>query len=89
MSPRLEIPPAIDGHLDDPAWEGAARVEGFTQVEPFHGEPSPVATTLFIPEKRPFFLEGNERFARRIQQFYSRRIGNVDWGAKVAGTARL
>ena len=42
---------------------------------------------LFISEKRPFFLEGNERFDQRMQQFYSRRIGDIDWGAKVAGTA--
>jgi hypothetical protein len=48
IPPRLEIAPAIDGHLDDPAWDGAARVEGFTQVEPFHGEPSPVATTVLL-----------------------------------------
>ncbi len=46
--PRLEVAPAIDGHLDDPAWQGAARAEGFTQVEPFHGEPSPVATTVLL-----------------------------------------
>ena len=41
---------------------------------------------LFIPEKRPFFLEGNERFEQRIRQFYSRRIGDIDGGAKIAGT---
>jgi hypothetical protein len=40
---------------------------------------------LFIPEKRPFFLEGNERFEQRIRQFYSRRIEEIDWGAKVTG----
>lgn len=41
---------------------------------------------LFVPEKRPFFLEGNERFEQRIRQFYSRRIEDIDWGAKAAGT---
>jgi len=41
---------------------------------------------LFIPEKRPFFLEGNERFEQRIRQFYSRRIEEIDAGAKIAGT---
>jgi hypothetical protein len=41
---------------------------------------------LFVPEKRPFFLEGNERFEQRIRQFYSRRIEEIDWGAKAAGT---
>jgi len=38
-----------------------------------------------IPEKRPFFLEGNEMFSQRIRQFYSRRIGAITWGAKANG----
>ena len=41
---------------------------------------------LQIPEKRPFFQEGNEMFAQRIRQFYSRRIGDISWGAKSNGT---
>ena len=40
---------------------------------------------LFIPEKRPFFLEGVEMFNQRIRQFYSRRIGNIAWGGKLNG----
>jgi len=40
---------------------------------------------LRIPEKRPFFLEGNEMYNQRIRQFYSRRIGNITWGAKTSG----
>ncbi len=40
---------------------------------------------LFVPEKRPFFLEGNEMFDQRIRQFYSRRIGDIDWGGKLTG----
>lgn len=40
---------------------------------------------LRIPEKRPFFLEGSEYFRTRISQFYSRRIGDIPWGAKVTG----
>jgi len=42
---------------------------------------------LFVPDKRPFFMEGAERFNQRIRQFYSRRIGDIDWGAKVTATA--
>jgi hypothetical protein len=41
---------------------------------------------LQIPEKRPFFLEGNEMYSQRIRQFYSRRIGDISWGAKSTGT---
>lgn len=40
---------------------------------------------LSYPEKRPFFLEGAENYSTRIKQFYSRRIGEIPWGAKVNG----
>jgi hypothetical protein len=40
---------------------------------------------LFIPEKRPFFLEGNEWYKQRVRQFYSRRIGDITWGGKGIG----
>lgn len=40
---------------------------------------------LRIPEKRPFFLEGNEMFNQRLRQFYSRRIGDITWGTKTSG----
>ena len=40
---------------------------------------------LRIAEKRPFFLEGNEMYSQRIEQFYSRRIGDITWGAKTNG----
>jgi len=40
---------------------------------------------LRIAEKRPFFLEGNEMYEQRLEQFYSRRIGDIDWGAKSNG----
>ncbi len=44
---------------------------------------------LRINEKRPFFLEGNEMYEQRIEQFYSRRIGDIDWGAKTNGKFRV
>ena len=36
-----------------------------------------------LEEKRPFFLESNERFRQRIQTFYSRRIEDIDVGGKL------
>ena len=36
-----------------------------------------------LQEKRPFFLETNERFRQRIQTFYSRRIEEIDVGGKL------
>jgi len=42
---------------------------------------------LSYPEKRLFFLEGNEMFSTRIRTFYSRRIGDIIYGAKFNGKA--
>jgi hypothetical protein len=40
---------------------------------------------LSFPEKRLFFLEGNEHYSTRIKTFYSRRIGDINYGGKVNG----
>jgi len=40
---------------------------------------------LSYHEKRPFFLEGAENYSTRIRQFYSRRVGDLPWGAKING----
>lgn len=40
-----------------------------------------------FPEKRLFFQEGNEMFSMRYQPFYSRRIGDISYGAKFTGKA--
>ena len=40
---------------------------------------------LSYPEKRLFFMESNELYSTRIRTFYSRRIGDIDYGAKVTG----
>jgi len=42
---------------------------------------------LRFPDKRLFFQDGNELFATRINTFYSRRIGDMDWGGKIIGKA--
>jgi hypothetical protein len=40
-----------------------------------------------FPDKRLFFQEGNEMFSMRYQPFYSRRIGDINYGAKITGKA--
>lgn len=40
---------------------------------------------LSLPEKRPFFLEGNELYRQRIRTFYSRRISDIQGGGRVVG----
>ena len=41
----------------------------------------------YLPEKRPFFLEGADLFATRFNLFYSRRVGSTPPGATLTGTA--
>ncbi len=40
---------------------------------------------LFYPETRPFFLEGQEYFETPILAFYSRRVGDIEYGGKFIG----
>jgi len=42
---------------------------------------------ISLPEKRQFFLEGQELFRQRIQTFYSRRIADITAGGKLLGSA--
>src|SRR5437899_551217 len=42
---------------------------------------------LFYPEKRPFFLDGLERFDTPNQLIYTRRVVDPDAGVKIAGKA--
>jgi hypothetical protein len=40
---------------------------------------------LTLPEKRQFFLEGQEQFNQRFPTFYSRRIADITAGGKLLG----
>lgn len=40
---------------------------------------------IFIPEKRPFFLEGIELFSTPIQAVYTRTITSPRWGGRTTG----
>lgn len=40
---------------------------------------------LSYPEKRLFFQEGNDMYNTRIKTFYSRRIQDIDYGARLTG----
>ncbi|MHC4119505.1 MAG: carbohydrate binding family 9 domain-containing protein [Planctomycetota bacterium] len=45
-------------------------------------------TERFLAERRPFFREGNEIFGTPINVYYSRRLTDIDLGAKVTGQGR-
>ena len=40
---------------------------------------------LFLPERRPFFREGAELFELPLNLFYTRRVQEIDFGAKASG----
>ncbi len=57
----------------------------FSTVETDRQQVNLTRYELSYPEKRLFFQEGNEIFNTRIQTFYSRRIGDIDYGGKLTG----
>ena len=46
--PRLETAVQIDGILDEPSWEKAARLVGFSQYAPVDGRPAEQATEVLV-----------------------------------------
>ena len=45
---RTEIPPKIDGQLDDPCWQNSAKTGGLIQFEPQRGAPATQPTTIYL-----------------------------------------
>ena len=46
--PVLDVPPAIDGRLDDEVWGDAAHITEFVQISPLDGAPGTERTEVFI-----------------------------------------
>ncbi len=57
----------------------------FATVEGDQEEINLTRWEIRFPEKRLFFLEGNEMFNTRIRTFYSRRVGDIYYGGKLTG----
>ena len=55
----------------------------FGQIESDPAEVNLTAYETYFEEKRPFFLEDSDIFSMPIEIFYSRRIGEKDWGKGV------
>jgi hypothetical protein len=45
---RFATPPVIDGKLDEPVWQTAAKLDGFRQLEPDEGGPASEATEVYL-----------------------------------------
>jgi len=57
----------------------------FATVEGDEEEINLTPWEISFPEKRIFFQNGNEMFDTRINTFYSRRIGDLQFGGKIIG----
>lgn len=57
----------------------------FAQIEADPSQVNLSDTELRLNEKRPFFLEGGELYRTPIELFYTRRIEDLKFGAKMAG----
>ena len=57
----------------------------FATVEGDEEEINLTPWEISFPEKRIFFQDGNEMFDTRILTFYSRRIGDLQFGGKIIG----
>ncbi len=57
----------------------------FAQIEADPDQINLSTEELWLPEKRPFFLEGCELFSAPTTLFYSRRIGEITAGGKLTG----
>lgn len=85
-------PVGIEGGLDF-KWSPTADMAVDATINPdFSQVESDVAVistnerfAIFIPEKRPFFLEGIELFSTPIQAVYTRTLTSPRWGARTTG----
>ena len=46
--PRIDATIAVDGNLDEPAWQRAAILNGFSLYAPADGRPSPDSTQVRV-----------------------------------------
>lgn len=47
-APRIEASVEVDGFLDEPAWQNAVRLTGFSQYEPVDGRPAEERTDVLV-----------------------------------------
>ncbi len=75
----------LEGNLSHAFTLNATLNPDFASVEGDREQINLTPFELSFPEKRRFFLEGNDLWSNRIRTFYTRRIGQIDFGAKVVG----
>ncbi|HET9134799.1 MAG TPA: DUF5916 domain-containing protein [Gemmatimonadales bacterium] len=81
--PRLEAPHVIDGELDEPAWQQAARADGFFQFRPVDSRPAEDSTVVLVwysPEALHIGIRAYDRDPASVRATLSDRdnIGSDD-----------
>jgi len=89
-APRLEAAVQVDGVLDEPAWQQAALLTGFSQYLPADGIPAADTTEVLVwysPTAIHFGIRAHERHTSPQVTLADRdRIGADDWVQILLGT---
>jgi len=83
--PDAEIGGDIQWQIGSNASLNATVNPDFATVEADQQQINLTRYELSYPEKRLFFQEGNDMYSTRIKTFYSRRIQDIDYGARLTG----
>ncbi len=74
---RIELPPTLDGRLDDPAWRQAHPVRGFLETDPYEGKsPSESTTVMVVYDDAALYVGARLYDAEPLK--ISRRLGRRD-----------
>jgi hypothetical protein len=78
--PRIEATANIDGSLDEPVWERAARLTGFSQYQPVDGRPAEEPTEVLVwysPDAIYFGIRAREIHGNVVRATHANR-DNID-----------
>ena len=75
---RVDVPPVVDGHLDDAAWGAAPVISGFVQREPVEGAPVSERTEVRI------LMDGDALYVGAW--LYDRSPGEIIQGERIRDT---
>ncbi len=66
--PLIDHPPTLDGKLDDPVWETAARFQDFKTFKPDYGKPSSEETVVYGCSDRENFYFAARCFQKNVSE---------------------
>jgi hypothetical protein len=79
---RATTPPAIDGNLDDPVWQAAPEITGFTQHDPDDGKPATQKTVIKVAyDEQAVYIGARMEDSKPVTTLLGRRDNGLesDW----------